>query len=80
MAIEGKNNWHHCCVRLLQYGSVTLRRIALGGPADTPGLCLVSVIVTCVLVTESLNISVDLCVVTESRKISVNLCVVYIVP
>jgi hypothetical protein len=74
VAIEGKNNWHHCCVRLLPYGSVTLRRMALGGPADTPGLCLVSVIVTCVLVTESQNRCLDFRVVTESLDVYLDSC------
>ena len=37
VATEGKNNWHQCCVGLLQYGCVALWQIALRGLTDTSG-------------------------------------------
>jgi hypothetical protein len=74
VAIEDKNNWHQCWFRLLWCDYVTSRHVALGGggggAADGPDLCSVSVTVTCVLGTESLNCSLGPHAVTESLNCS----------
>jgi hypothetical protein len=38
---EGKNNWHQCCVRLLQYDCLALWHVALRGTTERPVLVFI---------------------------------------